>query len=73
MSRKLKDLAVVIAIVIVVSSLAFVALLYGIEKVEIVECLKLQRYAEQFQSFHLTVQESEMCLRHAIEIDAPVQ
>lgn len=45
----------------------------AIDRSEVVNCLKLKAYSEQFSEFYLTERESEMCDRQKIEIDAPVR
>lgn len=64
-----------IVAVIVISTLVIICLTLlpkAIEKSEVVECLKLQTYSEQFNEFYLTKSESEMCESHDIVIHAPV-
>jgi hypothetical protein len=63
--------------VAVIVVLAFISLFtwlipVAVEKNEVIECLKLRAYSEQFSEFYLTASESEMCLSHMIVIDARV-
>lgn len=49
------------------------ATLYAVDKSEVVECLKLQSYSQEYPQFYLTESENAMCLQNAIVIHAPVK
>ena len=55
-----------------------------LDNYEIVQCYKLQNYAEEYKNFlyspiineggfYITQNEKEMCEHHGIEVDAPVR
>ena len=53
----------------------------ALDNYEIVQCYKLQNYAERYEKysptnqggFYITQNEKEMCEHHGIEVDAPVR
>lgn len=68
----IKDIVAGILICTVIFAVA-VAVVYGLDKSEEVECYKLQKQSEDHQTFHLTYNEKRMCDFHGIVINAPVQ
>jgi flagellar basal body-associated protein FliL len=65
---------IIIGILILTLAAAVVtSFIYGFEKAERVECLKLQKQSEDHAEFHLTKLEKRMCDFHDIIINAPVQ
>lgn len=63
----------VAVLVLVVAAIIFAKILpIAVNKMEVVDCLKLKAYSEQFDGFYLTEAEAGMCERQKIEINAPV-
>jgi hypothetical protein len=65
-------------IITVIAMLAIVILGFdkALDNYEIVECYKLQSYAEKYKNyggFYITTIEKEMCDYHNIIVDAPVR
>lgn len=65
-----KILAITVSLILIV--VLVVAIKTGIDKHEIAECLKLQEYSEEYDTFFLAEWQDEMCKENDILIDAPV-
>ena len=61
-----------VIVVLLVGILSFI-LYWGIDKSEIVECLKLQNQAQHYPGFYLTEWQKDMCEAHAVEVIAIVK
>ena len=62
--------------VIAMLAIVIVGLDKALDNYEIVECYKLQSYAEKYKNyggFYITAIEKEMCDYHGIVVDAPVR
>jgi len=64
--------------IVTITMLAIVILGFdkALDNWEIVECYKLQSYAEKYKNyggFYITTIEKEMCDYHGIVVDAPVR
>jgi len=62
--------------VIAILAIVIMGLDKALDNWEIVECYKLQSYAEKYKNyggFYITAIEKEMCEHHGIVVDAPVR
>lgn len=62
--------------VIAMLAIVIMGLDKALDNYEIVECYKLQSYAEKYKNyggFYITAIEKEMCDYHGIVVDAPVR
>ena len=62
--------------VIAMLAIVIIGLDKALDNYEIVECYKLQSYAEKYKNyggFYITTIEKEMCDYHNIIVDAPVR
>lgn len=62
--------------VIAMLAIVIMGLDKALDNYEIVECYKLQSYAEKYKNyggFYITTIEKEMCEHHGIAVDAPVR
>ena len=48
-------------------------MLIGFDRTEVVECLKWQNEAKEYQKYYLTAWQDEQCRAHSIVVDAPVK
>ena len=77
MNKKTTIETITIAIVtITMLAIVIIGLDKALDNWEIVECYKLQSYAEKYKNyggFYITTIEKEMCDYHNIIVDAPVR
>lgn len=62
--------------VIAMLAIVIIGLDKALDNWEIVECYKLQSYAEKYKNyggFYITQGEKQMCEHHGIAVDAPVR
>ncbi len=77
---KAKKLLAGVSLVLLILSIFFVLSVWSskgllmklVKKQEVMECLRLKSYSEQFEQFWLTEWQKQMCDSHNIEIVAPV-
>lgn len=68
----MKTIAYIIIAMAVLAAFGW-ALLTGIERTEIAECIQWQKEARQFVGYYLTRWQAEQCAAHNIKVDAPIK
>lgn len=63
----------IFAIVMIAMFGCFLILAHGFDKQEAVECMKLERYSKEFDSFFITKWQDEMCRNQGIIINANIK
>jgi len=76
MNKKIIETITIAIVTITMLAIVIIGLDKALDNYEIVECYKLQSYAEKYKNyggFYITTIEKEMCDYHNIIVDAPVR
>jgi len=76
MNKKIIETITIAIVTITMLAIVILGFDKALDNWEIVECYKLQSYAEKYKNyggFYITAIEKEMCDYHGIVVDAPVR
>jgi len=83
MNKKIIETITIAIVTITMLAIVILGFDKALDNYEIVECYKLQSYAEEYKNFlyslensggfYITAIEKEMCEHHGIVVDAPVR
>ena len=83
MNKKIIETITIAIVTITMLAIVILGFDKALDNYEIVECYKLQSYAEEYKNFlyslensggfYITAIEKEMCEHHGIAVDAPVR
>ena len=62
-----------VVVVVAFAALFAYALNIGLQRQELVTCIKLKSYSQTYPLFYLTETEKAMCDAHGVYIDAPIK
>lgn len=72
-AKKIAKKLGIIAVILIAGFGFFLLFSHGFDKQEVVECMTLEGYSKEFDSFFITKWQDEMCRRQGIIIDTEVR